>query len=75
MAQTILPQQHKPPQDPLREALKRAFIGRQIPPTDNAIHLGQYEALPLAPDLPESKPLSFTEVFKAALLRGLRRAR
>lgn len=59
--------------DKLREAFKRAYIGRQIAPVDNAIHLGQYNALPLAPDLPESKPApSFTELFKAAILRGLR---
>lgn len=57
--------------DRLREAFKRAYIGRQIAPTDNAIHLGQYESLPLAPDLPDPAP-SFTELFKAAIRRAMR---
>lgn len=59
--------------DKLKEAFGRAYIGRQIPPTDNAIHLGTYAALPLAPDPPESKPArSFTEWFKIAILRAMR---
>lgn len=56
--------------DKLREAFKRAYIGRQIAPVDNAIHLGQYNALPLAPDLPEP-PQSFTGKLRAAIRRGL----
>lgn len=67
-------------QDRLRAAFRRlhrhsTFTYREVPTTETPAEMpSKYNALPLAPDLPE-RPLSFTEQFKAAFLRGLRRAR
>lgn len=66
-------------QDLLRTAFRRlhrhsTFTYREVPTTDPPAEMPpKYNALPLAPDLPESKPArSFTKLFKAAIRRAMR---